>query len=116
MLKSVVLLAAIAVSASGCCVISCNSRLPNSHLKVASSVQADCTFEDKAGLRGFKAPGSVKGMPKNAPGTLSCTAKGYQPFVRTVTAQDWNPLPDISGDPDALRYYVEIELVMAPQR
>lgn len=102
----------LALPLGGCCVISCNARLPNSYVKVISSVEADCIYEDKLGLREFKAPGDVLGMPKNAPGKLVCQAKGYKPYSRTLQAQDWNPLTPISGDPDALRYYSEIEMAM----
>jgi hypothetical protein len=116
MTRNIVLLALVAGLASGCCAISCNTKLPNSHLKVASAIPADCTFEDKAGLRKFKAPGIVLGMPKNAPGTLTCTAKGYQPYTRTFTAQDWNPLTSLSGGADSLRYYIEIDMAMAAER
>jgi len=114
MSKNIVLLTLVAVLTSGCCVITCNTRPPNSHIKVSSVIPADCTFADKAGVRRFKAPGMVLGMPKNAPGTLTCTATGHQAFVRTLTAQDWQPLTALSGDPNALRYYVEIELIMKP--
>ena len=115
MTRNSVLLALVAVLTSGCCIITCNTRPPNSHIKVSSVIPASCTFVDKAGVRQFKAPGMVLGMPKNAPGTLTCTAAGRQAFVRTLTAQDWQPLTALSGDPEALRYYVEIELVMKPE-
>jgi hypothetical protein len=115
MSRNIVLLTLVAVLTSGCCVITCNTRLPNSHIKVSSVIPADCIFEDKAGVRRFKAPGMLQGMPKNAPGMLTCTAAGHPTFVRTVSAQDWQPLTALSGDPDALRYYVEIELVMKPE-
>jgi len=51
-----------------------------------TATPAECSFEDKAGVRKFRAPGEVLGMPKNAPGKLVCNAAGYQPFVRTVEA------------------------------
>jgi hypothetical protein len=110
------LLAVAAFSLSGCCIISCNYRLPNSYLKVMTATPAECSFEDKAGVRKFRAPGEVLGMPKNAPGKLVCNAAGYQPFVRTVEAQDWNPLTPLSGDPNALRYFIEIDMAMEPKR
>ena len=103
---------AMTLPLGGCCVISCNARLPNSYVKVISNVEADCTYEDKLGVRKFKVPGEVLGMPKNAPGKLICQAKGYKPYSKTLLAQDWNPLTPISGDPDAMRYYSEIELIM----
>lgn len=114
--KYLPLLALIAVSSSGCCVISCNGRLPNSFVKVISATEADCRYEDKAGIRLFRAPGDVLGMPKNAPGKLSCTASGYKPFVRTLSADGWSPLTPLSNDPDALRYYIEIEMVMEKEK
>lgn len=92
--------------------ISCNARLPNSYIKVISSVESDCTYEDKLGVRKFNAPGEVLGMPKNAPGRLNCRAKGYKPYTKTLLAQDWNPLTPISGDPDAMRYYAEVEIAI----
>ena len=107
-------LAAMLLPLGGCCVISCNGRLPNSFVKVNTPVQADCTFEDKSGLRTFKAPGDVLGMPKNAPGKLVCQAKGHKPYSKTFTAQDWSPLTPLSGDPEAMRYYIEIDV--APER
>ena len=112
MLKYSLLLALIVGSSSGCCVISCNGRLPNSFVKVNTATEADCRYEDKAGIRLFRAPGDVLGMPKNAPGELTCTASGYKPFVRTISAEGWSPLTPLSNDPDALRYYIEIEMVM----
>lgn len=116
MQKNLLLLALAGVALSGCCVISCNSGLPNSFVKVATATPADCSYEDRAGLRKFKAPGDVLGMPKNAPGTLTCTAKGYKPFVRTVTAEGWSPLTPLSADPDALRYYIEIDMAMEAEK
>lgn len=113
-MKKWVLLAVLAWPLGGCCVISCNARLPNSYIKVGSPVAAECTYEDKLGLRKFSAPGDVLGMPKNAPGVLVCTAKGYKPYRRTFLAEDWNPLTPISGDPDAMRYYIEVDLVLEP--
>lgn len=112
MLKNLLLLSLLGASLSGCCVISCNTRLPNSFLKVATPTQADCVYEDRAGVRKFKAPGDVLAMPRNAPGTLTCTAPGYKPFARKVAAAGWNPLTPLSDDPDALRYYIEINMVM----
>lgn len=100
------------LSLGGCCIVSCNGRLPNSYIKVGSAIQADCAYEDKLGTRYFKAPGEVLGMPKNAPGKLNCQAKGYKPYSRTLVAQDWSPLTPLSGDPEAMRYYVEIELAL----
>jgi len=116
MFRNSILMALIAAVTSGCCAISCNTRLPNSHLKVSSVTPADCTYADKAGVRQFKASGSVLGMPKNAPGKLTCLAKGYRPFIRTVTAEDWSPLAPLSGGTDAVRYYVEIEMVMEAEQ
>lgn len=113
-LKKLALLVAIATSMGGCCAISCNGRLPNSHIKVNSDIAADCTFEDKAGNRHFSAPGEVLGMPKNAPGTLTCKAKGYKPFQKTMTTQDWNLLTSLSEDPDAVRYFSEVKVIMEP--
>ena len=108
----ILVLAALILPLGGCCAISCNGRLPNSFVKVNSVVQADCTYEDKLGLRSFKAPGEVLGMPKNAPGKLTCRAKGYKPYSKTLAAQDWSPLTPLSGNPDAMRYFSEIEMVM----
>jgi hypothetical protein len=116
MQKNLLLLALAGAALSGCCAISCNSSLPNSFVKVMTPTPADCAYEDKAGVRKFKAPGDVLGMPKNAPGTLTCTARGYKPFVRTVTAEGWSPLTPLSGDPDALRYFIEIEMSMEPDK
>jgi len=112
MMKRMVWLAAMVLPLGGCCIISCNGNLPNSFIKVASAVEADCTYEDKLGLRKFKAPGEVLGMPKNAPGKLTCQAKGYKPYSKTLMAQDWNPLTSLSGDPGALRYFSEVEMAM----
>jgi hypothetical protein len=112
MMKRMVWLAAMVLPLGGCCIISCNGKLPNSFVKVSSATEADCTYEDKLGLRAFKAPGQVLGMPSNAPGKLTCQAKGYKPYSRTLTAQDWNPLTPLSGDPDALRYFSEVEMTM----
>jgi hypothetical protein len=116
MQKNLFLLVLVGVALSGCCVISCNSRLPNSFVKVVGTTQADCTYEDRAGARKFKAPGDVLAMPKNAPGTLTCTAKGHKPFVRTVAAEGWSPLTPLSTDPDALRYYIEIDMAMEAEK
>jgi len=113
-MKNPALLAVLSLSISGCCIISCNGRLPNSHIKVSSPVTADCVFEDKAGRREFTAPGEVLGMPKNAPGILTCNAKGYKSFSKTLTAQDWNLLTSLSEDPDAVRYFSEINVLMEP--
>jgi hypothetical protein len=33
-----------------------------------------------------------------------------------VEAQDWSPLTPLSGDPDALRYFIEIDMAMEPKR
>jgi hypothetical protein len=112
MMKRMVWLAAMVLPLGGCCIISCNGKLPNSFVKVSSATEADCTYEDKLGLRAFKAPGQVLGMPSNAPGKLTCQAKGYKPYSRTLTMQDWNPLTPLSGDPDALRYFSEVEMTM----
>lgn len=111
-MKRLILPVVVALSLGGCCVISCNSRLPNSFVKVNSAVPATCTYEDKAGVREFAAPGEVLGMPRNGPGKLACSAKGYKPYTKTIGAQDWNPLTPLSRDADALRYYSEVELVL----
>lgn len=111
-MKRMLWLAAMVLPLGGCCIISCNGRLPNSYVKVISVTEADCTYEDKLGLRTFKAPGVVLGTPKNAPGKLTCQAKGYKPYSKTLMAQDWNPLTPLSGAPDALRYFSEVEMTM----
>ncbi len=105
-------LAAMFLPLGGCCAIACNGRLPNSHIKVVSAIQSDCIYEDKLGVRAFKAPGQVLGMPKNAPGKLTCRSKGYKPYSKTFVAEDWNRLAPLSGNPDDVRYYSEIEIVM----
>ncbi len=110
-MKKIVLMVAVVLSLPGCCVISCNGGLPNSYIKVVSATEADCAYTDKLGVRKFKAPGEVLAMPKNAPGKLTCQAKGYKPYSRTLAAQDWTPLTALSGDPDAVRYFCEIEMV-----
>ncbi len=110
--KKWALLAGLVLPLGGCCAISCNGRLPNSYIKVSSSVPADCSYEDRLGLRKFAAPGEVLGMPKNAPGRLVCNAKGHKPYSKTFLAQDWSPLTPLSGDPDAMRYYIEVDLVL----
>jgi hypothetical protein len=107
-----VLLAAMLLPLGGCCIISCNGRLPNSFIKVNSSIQADCTYEDRLGVRKFTAPGEELGMPKNDPGKLTCQAKGYKPYAKTFLAQDWSPLTPLSGDSDAMRYYLEVDLIL----
>ncbi len=109
-MKKLAALSLIALSLNGCCIVSCNNRPPNSHIKVSTDIPADCTFVDKAGKRAFSAPGEVLGMPKNAPGTLTCNAKGYKSFSKTLNAQDWGLLTPLSGDPDAIRYFSEIHL------
>lgn len=111
-MKRLFLPVAVAFTVSGCCAITCNSRPPNSHIRVESDVVAECTFADKAGSRAFYAPGEVLGMPRNAPGTLTCNAKGYKTFSKTVTAQDWKPLAGNPDDPDSMRYFSEITLTM----
>jgi hypothetical protein len=111
-MKRVILMTAMVLPMAGCCAISCNNRLPNSYIKVISAIQADCTYEDKLGARKFTAPGEVLGMPKNAPGKLTCQAKGYKPYSKTIAVQDWSSLTPISGDPDAMRYFSEIEMAM----
>lgn len=97
---------------SGCCAVVCNTRPPNSHVKINSDILAECTFEDKAGARRIYAPGEVLGMPKNAPGTLTCNARGHKTFTRTITAKDWQPLTAVSDDPDAMRYFSEVNITM----
>ena len=111
-MKRLLALCLIATSLGGCCMVACNSRPANSHIKVSSNVPANCSFEDKAGLREFYAPGKVDGMPKNAPGTLICQAKGYKPFQKQVQATDWNKIDSLSGDPLAIRYFSEITVTM----
>ncbi|MDP2827601.1 MAG: hypothetical protein Q8O37_03245 [Sulfuricellaceae bacterium] len=109
-MKKMAALGLIALSVSGCCAISCNGRPPNSHIKVISDIPADCTFTDNAGKREFSAPGEVLGMPKNAPGTLTCTVKNRKPFSKTLKAEDWNLLTSLSDDPSAVRYFSEVVL------
>ncbi len=111
-MKRLLLLGLIATSLGGCCMVACNSRPANSHIKVNANVLADCSFEDKAGLREFNAPGKVDGMPKNAPGTLTCKAKGYKPYQKQVQATDWSKIDSLSGDPQAIRYFSEITITM----
>jgi len=111
-MKQLLVLGLIATSLSGCCMVACNSRPANSHIKVNSNILADCSFEDKAGMRQFSAPGKVDGMPKNAPGTLICKAKGYMPFEKQIKAADWNEIAALSGDPRATRYFSEITVTM----
>lgn len=111
-MKRLLLPVAVAFAVSGCCAITCNSRPPNSHIKVDSDIVAECTFTDKAGSRPFYAPGEVLGMPKNAPGTLTCNAKGYKPFSKTVNMQDWKVLTGDPGDPESMRYFSEITVTM----
>lgn len=113
-MKKLAALGLIALSLNGCCIVSCNSRPPNSHLKVTSDIPADCTFTDQAGTREFSAPGEVMGMPKNAPGTLTCKAKNRKPFSKTLQAADWNMLANLSGDPAAVRYFSEVSLSFEP--
>lgn len=107
-------LAALAFPLGGCCAISCGDRLPNSYVKVSSSVAADCVYEDKLGQRKFSAPGQVLGMPKNAPGKLVCQAEGFEVYSRTLMPSDWQLLTSLSNDPDAVRYYSEVEAVFVP--
>lgn len=111
-MKRLLVLGLIATSLGGCCMVACNSRPANSHIKVDSNIAADCSFEDKAGLREFYAPGKIDGMPKNAPGTLKCQAKGYKPFQKQVQADDWIKIDALSGDPLAIRYFSEVSVTM----
>lgn len=111
-MKRLLALGLIATSLGGCCMVACNSRPANSHIKVNSSIPVDCTFEDKAGLREFYAPGNVDGMPKNAPGTLSCQAAGYKSFHKQVQAADWSQIDSLNGDPLAIRYFSEITVTI----
>lgn len=111
-MKQLLALGLIATSLGGCCMVACNSRPANSHIKVSSNVPADCSFEDKAGLREFYAPGNVDGMPKNAPATLICKAKGYKLFQKQIKADDWNQIDPLSGDPLAIRYFSEVTVTM----
>jgi hypothetical protein len=111
-MKQLLALGLIATTLGGCCMVACNSRPANSHIKVNSNIPADCSFEDKAGLREFYAPGKVEGMPKHAPGTLICKAKGYTPFQKQINAGDWNQIDSLSGDPLAIRYFSEITITM----
>ncbi|MDP2783701.1 MAG: hypothetical protein Q8O38_03790 [Sulfurimicrobium sp.] len=113
-MKLLLALGLIATSLGGCCMVACNSRPANSHIKVSSNVPADCSFEDKAGLREFYAPGNVDGMPKNAPGTLICQAKGYKSFQKQIQAVDWSQIDSLSGDPLAIRYFSEITVILEP--
>ncbi len=103
---------ALVFTMSGCCAITCNSRPPNSHIKVNSEIVAECSFADKAGIRPFYAPGEVLAMPKNAPGTLTCNARGYKTFSKTVSAQDWKVLAGQPGDPESMRYFSEVMVTM----
>lgn len=114
-MKRLLLLGLIATSLGGCCMVACNSRPANSHIKVDSNIATDCSFEDKAGLREFYAPGKIDGMPKNAPGTLKCQAKGYKPFQKQVQADDWIKIDSLSGDPLAIRYFSEVSVTMEAQ-
>lgn len=111
-MKRLLALGLIATSLGGCCMVACNSRPANSHIKINANVPANCSLEDKAGLREFYAPGKVDGMPKNAPGTLICQAEGYKPFQRQVQAADWSKIDPLSGDPLAIRYFSEITVTM----
>lgn len=111
-MKRLFLPVAVAFTVSGCCAITCNSRPPNSHIKVDSEIVAECTFEDKAGIRPFYAPGEVLAMPKNAPGTLTCNAKGFKTFSKTVNAQDWKVLAGQPDDPESMRFFSEVTIPM----
>lgn len=111
-MKRLLALGLIATSLGGCCMVACNSRPANSHIQVSTNVPVNCSFEDKAGLREFYAPGKVDGMPKNAPGTLTCQAKGYKSFQKQVQAVDWSQIDSLSGDPLAIRYFSEITVTM----
>ncbi|MFA5242056.1 MAG: hypothetical protein WC029_04065 [Sulfuricella sp.] len=111
-MKRLLALGLIVTSLGGCCMVACNSRPANSHITVSSNIPADCSFEDKAGPREFHAPGKVDGMPKNAPGTLTCQAKGYKPFQKQVQAADWSKIDSLSGDPLAIRYFSEVSITM----
>ena len=111
-MKQLLLLGLIATTLGGCCMVACNSRPANSHIKVNSNIPADCSFEDKAGPRDFYAPGKVEGMPKNAPGTLICKAKGYKPYQKQINAGDWNQIDSLSGDPLAIRYFSQTTVTM----
>lgn len=111
-MKRALMPVAVAFAVSGCCAVTCNTRPPNSHVKVSSDIVTECTFEDKAGIRQFYAPGEVLGMPKNAPGILTCNAKGYKTFSKTINAQDWSLLTAPSDDPDALRYFSAVSVTM----
>lgn len=111
-MKQLFLLVLIATSLGGCCMVACNSRPANSHIKISANVPVNCTFVDKAGQREFYAPGKVDGLPKNAPGTLSCQAKGYKPYQKQVLAEDWTKIDSLSDDPRATRYFSEIAVTM----
>lgn len=111
-MKRLLALGLIATSLGGCCMVACNSRPANSHIKASANVPAECSFEDKAGLREFHAPGKVDAMPKDAPGTLICQAKGYKPYQKQVLTGDWNQVDALSGDPRAVRYFNEISITM----
>lgn len=111
-MKKMAVLGLIALSLNGCCTVACSSRPANSHIKVNSNILANCSFEDKAGLREFYASGKVDGMPKNAPGTLTCQAKGYKTFQKQVEASDWSKIDSLTGDPLAIRYFSEITITM----
>lgn len=113
-MKQLLALGLIATTLGGCCMVACNDRPANSHIKVNSIIPADCSFEDRAGLRDFYAPGNVDGMPKNAPGTLICKVKGYKPFQKQINAEDWTRIDSLSGDPLAIRYFSEIHLAFEP--
>ncbi|MBZ0104977.1 MAG: hypothetical protein K8H84_05040 [Sulfuricella denitrificans] len=111
-MKTIATLGLIIFSLSGCCTVACNSRPANSHIQVNSNVLASCSFEDKAGLREFYAPGKVDGMPKNAPGTLTCQAEGHKIFHKQVLASDWGKIDSLSDDPRAIRYFGETTVTM----
>lgn len=111
-MKKLLALSLIATSLGGCCMVACNSRPANSHIKVNANIATSCSFEDKAGLREFYAPGKVEAMPKNAPGTLNCQAKGYKPFRKQIQAADWSRIDPLSGDPQAIRHFSEITVTM----
>lgn len=113
-MKRLILPTAAALALSGCCAVTCNNRPPNSHLKVDSEIVAECNFQDKAGTRQFYAPGEVLGMQKNAPGTLTCNARGYKTFTRTISAQDWKPLTSPTDNPESMRHFSEIRLTLEP--
>lgn len=109
-MKRLLALGLITTSLGGCCTVACSTRPANSHIKVNTNIPANCSFVDKAGLREFSAPGKVDGMPKNAPGTLTCQARGYKAFSKQVDAAEWTRIDHLSGDPLATRYYSEIQI------